>query len=315
MHQHSVGEDPKEYYWLIGSDYSQTKPEWEYLAGIFRSMGLFRKESNQRFPSDGKKAVIYVGMANWPLDKCAVIETKSASKDNLEKIAGFPLMGAILCEAAQLSEDAFKKDRGRTTQKRKDGSWMLLVGTFEGSLGWYPRMFERWENGNAKEEAIAVSCPSWENEVVYPGGENDPAIVYERNNRTYEDFMERLGGRPCPPKGGVMAGSFDYTVHVNEEMATFDSDEVVYLAHDLGSTHAASALAIQLVPNGSDIDTVCVVDEVYVYDTLCQNFITAVMQKKWFPNVSLDQSVADRQGSFKDFRAEPAVKQWKDRTA
>ena len=315
MEQLRNGEDTQEYYWLVGSDYKQTKPEWGYMAKIFRQLGLYnRKHSSQKFLGDsGKASVMAIGFSDWPAEKCALIETKTA--DNLDKIAGFPLMGYVVCEAAQCVEDVYWKGRERLAQNRSNGSWMILEGTFEGSLGWYPRCFEKWEYGNAKENAVSVSCPSWENTIIFPGGENDPAILEEKAMRSEEDFMERFGGRPCPPKGGVMSGSWNYDINVNTEMATYDPEDDVYLAHDPGIVHAASALAIQLrsVP-GMDQPVVCVIDEVYTNALQCADFIEVVMKRKWWPNVHKTKSVIDQAGGFRDFRGDPVVKQWKDKT-
>lgn len=299
-------------YWLIGKDYSMTKAEWQYMISIFRDMDLLHPSTTKFNGDSGKSSRMFIGFKNTPIEDCITIETISA--DVLEKISRFAPMGIIVAEAAQNSESLYFKCIERLTQTRKHGSWLIMEGTFEGSLGWYPQLFERWRNGNENEKAISVSCPSWENEVEFPEGKDDPAIRDAQQRMTEQEFSERYGGEPCPPKGSVMADSFRFDIHVSAVETYYDPDDDVYLAHDPGIAHAAAALAIQVRKDYLGEPQVCVIDEVYTKGLGVNEFIDIVLKKSWFENVNQSRSVIDQAGSFKNFGGDPIVKQWRDKT-
>lgn len=310
---------PRGRYWLIGKDYSQTGPEWDYLYADFKNLGLLHPKSTRFNGDGGKSSHMYIGYPNWSADKCAIIETKSA--DSLEKIAGRSLRGVILCEAAQNPVDVLKKSAERLSQTRREGSWLIIEGTFEGSLGWYPQYFERWKHGNKKENAISVSCPSWENPFAFPGGRDDPEILKQESERTVEDFLERYGGEPCPPKGSVMSGVFEPLIHVNDEIAFFDEDEDVYLWYDPGFTHPSAVMAIQIRKDSNGDPVVNIIDEVYTTGKYASSkeigvvdVIDLVEVKPWYKNVNKSKCTIDYHGFDKRAEGSPVAEQWRNRT-
>ncbi len=119
--------------------------------------------------------------------------------------------GILGCEASQLDIETFYRLRGRCAPKR---GWLFLGGTFEGSLGWYPQMFTAWASG-AEKDARAYSLPSWTNVHLYPGGMNDPEIQKLKEFSSDDFFMERIQGKPSPPRGLVFP-EFRPDIHVAE---------------------------------------------------------------------------------------------------
>jgi len=298
--------------WLIGADYSQTKPEWEYMMHTFQGLGLWHPKSTD-FRDDGKPSRGYIGPANWDYDKCVKVENRSAAQ--LEKIGGYAPMLIILCEAAQNpTEYVLKKCQERLAQTRKYGSRLIVVGTFEGSMGWYPQYFTRWEYGNHEEQAIAVSCPSWENVYEFPLGRNDPAILQIERENTKEYFDERYGGKPCPPQGMVLAGYFSPYTHVNDDIAYFDENEEVLLWYDPGFTHPSAIEVIQIRKDSLGDMMVCVVDEVYTIDKYASEVMDIVMTKEWYPNVNKSKCTVDYHGKDHNAIGIPVVDQWYNRT-
>lgn len=299
-------------YWLVGKDYSQTEAEWIYLYNIFRKLKLLHKASTDFNGKSGKPSTMYIGPAAYKKEDCIVIETKSS--DNTVKLASFAPIGIIICEAAQCEYEVFLKSVERLTQTRKHGSWMILAGTFETSLGWYVEMFNRWRGGNETEGSIAISCPSWENPVEFPGGRSDPAIVDAESKMTRERFQERFGGEPCPPQGAIMAGYFRMGIHVSEEKAYFDEKEPVYLGVDPGFVHAGSVLAVQFHKDELGDEVVRVIDEVYTKGIDVDDVITACEQKYWWANVDKYKSVIDQAGYQRRAEGHPVAEQWHSRT-
>ncbi len=80
------------------------------------------------------------------------IETKSA-KDPRTLAMRAP-DGIIGCEASQLDMESFHRLRGRCAPKR---GWLFLAGTFEGSLGWYPQLFQTWQYGTDEEQSFSLA--------------------------------------------------------------------------------------------------------------------------------------------------------------
>ena len=145
-------------YWLVAADYERTRAEFEYLVEDFASMGLLKEASKRVDPG----RIILADDTR--------IETKSA-KDPRTLAMRAP-NGIIGCEASQLDLETFHRLRGRCAPKR---GWMFLAGTFEGSLGWYPQMYQAWQHSSSVDEQ-SFSLPSYSNEHLYPKGRQDPEI-------------------------------------------------------------------------------------------------------------------------------------------
>ena len=117
--------EEKGLYWLVAADYGRTRAEFEYLIEDFGKLGLLKKASKRVDPG------------RIELADGTVIETKSA-KDPRTLAMRAP-DGIIGCEASQLDLESYYRIRGRCAPK---SAWMFLAGTFEGSLGWYPSLFQ-----------------------------------------------------------------------------------------------------------------------------------------------------------------------------
>ena len=118
-------------FWLVAADYERTRAEFEYLVEDFGNLGLLKEASKRVDPG---RIILADGTR---------IETKSA-KDPRTLAMRAP-NGIVGCEASQLDLETFNRLRGRCAPKR---GWMFLSGTFEGSLGWYPQMFQAWQHSS-----------------------------------------------------------------------------------------------------------------------------------------------------------------------
>ena len=224
-------------YWLVAADYERTRAEFEYLVEDFGKLGVLADSTKRVDPG---RIVLGNGVR---------IETKSA-KDPRTLAMKAP-NGIIGCEASQLDLESFHRLRGRCAPKR---GWLFLAGTFEGSLGWYPQLYQTWQHGTSDEQSF--SLPSYSNRHLYPGGRKDPEILKLKALASDEFFMERIEGIPTPPQGLVF-GEFRADIHISED-AKWMKGEPVQLWMDPGY---AGAYAVQVVQeiNGQ----VCVIDEIY----------------------------------------------------
>ena len=272
-------------YWLVAADYERTRAEFEYLLQDFSALGILKEASKRVDPghltlADGTK-----------------IETKSA-KDPRTLAMRAP-NGIIGCEASQLDLETFFRLRGRCAPKR---GWMFLSGTFEGSLGWYPQMFTAWASG-ADKDARAFSLPSYTNMHLYPGGVNDPEIQRLKEVSSDDFFMERIEGKPSPPKGLVFP-EFRPDAHISE--VEYEQGDPVHLWMDPGYAGAYAVIAVQV--RGEQI---CIVDEIYEQGLVTEDIITIAQTRDWWKDVKF--GVIDIAGTQHQAMAAPA-EVWLERT-
>lgn len=246
-------------YWLVAADYERTRAEFTYLAEDFQQLGILKEISKRVDPG------------HITLVDGTSIETKSA-KDPRTLAMRAP-DGILGCEASQLDMDTFFRLRARCAPKR---GWMFLAGTFEGSLGWYPQMFTAWVSG-ADAEARAYSLPSYTNTHLYPGGAQDPEILRLQAASSDDFFMERIEGKPSPPKGLVFT-EFRPDMHVSE--VVYQPGEPVHLWMDPGY---AGAYAVEVVQVREE--QICVIDEIYEQGLVTGDIIDVARSREWWPDV------------------------------
>jgi hypothetical protein len=270
--------EEKGLYWLVAADYGRTRAEYEYLIEDFAKLNLLKKASKRVDP--GK-----IELADG-----TVIETKSA-KDPRTLAMRAP-DGIIGCEASQLDMESYYRIRGRCAPK---AAWMFLAGTFEGSLGWYPSLFQAWKYSTGDEKSF--SLPSYTNKHLYPGGKDDPEIQKLKNEASDAFFMERIEGIPSPPMG-VVFQEFRADKHVSEE-ASYVSGEPVHLWIDPGYAGGYAIEAIQIIN-----DQVRIIDEVYEQSLITEEMINICQNREWWSDVKF--GVIDVAGYQHQAMAAPA---------
>jgi len=172
---------------------------------------------------------------------------------------------------------------------------MFLAGTFEGSLGWYPQMFTAWASG-ADPESRAYSLPSYTNYHLYPGGQYDPEILRLKEAASDDFFLERIEGKPSPPKGLVFP-EVRPDMHVSE--VRYERGEPVHLWMDPGYAGAYAVEAVQVIG-----EQLRVIDEVYEQGLVTDDIIDVVRSREWWPDVRF--GVIDIAGTQHQAMAAPA---------
>ena len=272
-------------FWLVAADYERTRAEFEYLVQDFAALGLLA-ESTKRV--DPGRIVLADGTR---------IETKSA-KDPRTLAMRAP-NGIIGCEASQLDLETFNRLRGRCAPKR---GWMFLSGTFEGSLGWYPQMFQAWQHSSSKDEK-SFSLPSYSNQYLYPGGRQDPEILALEKASSDDFFMERIEGIPSPPQGMVFA-EIRPDIHVQD--VEYVPDEPVHIWIDPGYAEAYACEIVQIIN-----DQIRVIDEIYERDLVTDEMIEIAQSRPWWRDAKF--GVIDIAGFQHQAMAAPA-EVWMNKT-
>lgn len=244
----------KNEYWIVGPDYRQARPEFQYLYEWLKDADWVAEAS---MPASETSP--------WSMTTTFGAEIKTRSAGDIQKLASFRVAGIIMAEAAQAIYEALLKLMGRVSET---GGFLILSGTLEQGLPWYGDLYERWQGENTLN-ARSWSLPSWTNLEVYPGGRDDPRIKELEAEFPEDLFMERFGALPAR-KFGLVLPEFDMKIHVKRLLHN-PLGEPVQLAIDPGQ-HTYAVLFLQydgLVCN--------VLDRVYVKGMIAQDVIPRAM--------------------------------------
>ncbi len=266
-------------YWVVGPDYSQARAEFMYIHSALNKLGLVASCSMPE-----AKTVPWVLHTTYG----ASIETKTSS--DVTKLASFSVHGVLMVEAAQQTQETWFKLRGRVSETR---GWVILSGTLENSLPWYPSMLRKWKGQNA-DGGKSFSLPTWSNTAIYPGGYDDPEIQLLRSTMP-EDWFQKRFAAEAKKVHGLVVPEFEYAVHVRDlELAKDDKGTIlpVHLAIDPGQ-HTYAVLFCQRVGAFTHV-----LDAVYKHNMVAQDIIPLCMARPIWKHVSRrDGNVIDIAGT------------------
>jgi len=257
-------------YWLVGADYDATEREFRYLEYDFSSLGLLRRPSKRINPGtldilggSGRATVI------------AKIRTKSAKDaQTLRKEAP---SGIIPCEASQLDLTALERLIERQAPAQ---AWLFMTGTMEQGHPWYAQLAKQW--GISGPDKAWFQLRSSTNPYIYPGGEENPELVRQRQEMPESLYAERFEGIPQIPTGLVFP-EFQPDLHVFGVEYEPGLQVQVWEDPGYGSTSAHVLLAVQIVDG-----QIRVVDEVYERGMTTEVIIRDILrQKPWYRDVEV----------------------------
>jgi hypothetical protein len=257
-----TGSSPPILYWLIGDAYSETEREFGYISDDLRALGLPVVDTKRVDP--GKIEV------KFPDERQPRLRIETKSGRDVRKLSRDAPHGIIVCEAGQCDIVVFERAQGRVTPK---GGWLLLVGTMESSVGWFPAISAQWASG--VDDRKSFRLPSYANIALYPGGREDPKILDLKRNSSDEFFMERIEGIAVPPKGLVFP-EFRPDVHVQQCEQIVG--EPVYIWEDPGYSGSYHALEIANVIDGQ----VRIFDEIYMKGLITEEIVDIAMGREWW---------------------------------
>lgn len=275
------------YFGIVGADYDLCRQLFSYVREFGEKARLVK---DCHFPArDQCSLTLSRGTDNPP----CVIETKSAKY--AEKIASKPYDGIIMEEAAQQPEDIFVNAQGRLITK---GGWLLMVGTLEADKDWYvDKALEYAVPGN-NDNGVRYVLPTWANRKVFPGGRQDPKIVYREKTLGPEKFMQKCGGELISPKNLVLP-EFAIRLHVGN--FPYNPDWPIFLAVDPG--YSPSSYAVLFIQFHDD--EVFIVDEIYQQRLVNEQIIQMVTTKPFFQKIT--DGVIDISAKKKDHEAKDST--------
>lgn len=261
--------------WVAGNEYGDCNKEFEYIQEwLVKTNYLVEHKGSPQNPPWYLKA----------FSGCEIVA--KAIKDYVKIGSDSPDL-ILVCEAARIDYIAYLRLRGRVARNR---GRLVLSGTLEDSLSWYPETSLRWSGSNP-EGARSFCIPTWSNTYKYPKDgvtvklddgtliENTCDEIAQLAALTPIDmFKERYMGVVCKPSNLVIP-DFQNTVHVSEDIA-FDKDLNVEIAVDPGYGGAYSVLAIQKFE-----DRIHVIDEIYLQGYVTEEIIDICKNKEWWRKV------------------------------
>jgi len=226
---------PNKMYWIVGPTYDLGEKEfrviWDSLI-IKMQMGRDKKFKKGYNKKQGNMFIEFPWQTR--------LEVRSA--DHPENLVGEALDHVILSEAAKQRLETWERFIQPALSDRRGGA--DFPTTPEG-FNWLHKL---WQLGNNPDfpQYESWSFPSWANEVVFPGGRNDPEILQIEKTSTPEWFLQEYGADFASFVGKIFP-EWDEKVHVRK--VEFRPELPNYMAFDFGYTNPLAAIEFQIGHN------------------------------------------------------------------
>jgi hypothetical protein len=192
-----------------------------------------------------------------------------------------------------------------------------MISTFEGSLGWYPVLYGKWQVAatQARENAASYSMPSFTNIFIYKKGEKDREIRAMKAELSEDEYNERVLAVPSPPRGRVFH-MFDPTMHILPVNARYNPGEQVLIGIDPGWSGQPSAYAVEAVQrrrlpcNQLHYQGI---DEIFETRLTNEQICSIAMNRPWWRNED-KVGVVDIAGTYHAGAQPPVAQVWKEET-
>lgn len=262
-------------YWLVGETYDQTEKEFYYIIDHLRSLGFDPQHGKRidpgyieiKFP---ERVDSETGERNETKPRLR-ITTKSAK--DITKLSRESPHGIMMCEAGQISLNAYNICRGRVTP---NNAWLFMSGTIEKSQLWYPQLGDTWEHGFADRQSFRLSTPS--NTYLFPEGVDDPGLKALKTEVSDEYWLERIEGKSVPPEGLIFTVRTD--IHVRD--VQYIPGERVLILEDPGYS-AASPHVLEIAHMINE--RLQVFDEIYLSGYITREIIDICKNREWWKEI------------------------------
>ena len=263
--------------WLVANSYELTSREFGYIKDWLERVSKLKTS----IAVDPGHIIIRV--------PGGVFTIKTRSADNAQTLRAESPIVTLVCEAALLSFDAYERLSSRVARSRAlfpGYGAIFLTSTFEGSIGWYPALYLKWQSeATQKKENVGVfSLPAGSNIFVYKGGMEDPQILDQQGKLGENEFRERFLAIPSPPSGRVHM-RFDPTIHVLD--VEYEPDEPILIGVDPGWSGVTSSYAIEVFQKRRlPCENVhyAGIFEVFKWRVLAEKIVLSLVNEPWWKN-------------------------------
>ena len=233
--------------WIIGPNYPDCEKEFRVIYDSLKALGVDKVSHKFLRNTENGNMVIHT---NWDF----VLECRSAAHP--ESLVGEGLDFVLMVEAGRLHRRTFTEYvRPALSDKR---GWSLTSGVPEIAAD-TSLLYWAYKRGlsHVGKPWRSWRMPSWTNNIVFPGGRNDPEILEAEDDLTEDEFRRQYGGEFVDKVGRVMK-EWDDEIHLKR--IRYNPDWPLYAAVDYGFTNWWVWLWIQVDP----FDNVYVLGEIYI---------------------------------------------------
>jgi hypothetical protein len=222
--------------WIIGPNYVDAEKEFRIIYDSLRRMGV--DKDALRFVKNADSGSLHI-VTSWG----AEIIGKSAQYP--EKLVGEGLNWALFVEAGMQRRRTWQSVRPALSDRR---GWAFFSGVPEGpSEDSLLYAFHQRGQSSRSPNWRSWHMPSWTNDIVFPGGRNDPEILEAEEDLTKDEFDRQYGAEFTDKTGQVMK-EWDDDIHLGD--FDYDPGWATYMAVDYGFTNPFVILFIQVSPFG-----------------------------------------------------------------
>lgn len=293
--------------WIVADSYELTYQEFRNLTEWLKSTPLKVRPSKKVDPG-----TIIVNVPG------GVFTIKTRSANDAQTLRAESPIATLVCEAALLSLDAYERLISRVARARSmypGYGGIILSGTLEGSLGWYPTVQSKWTSPavQEKDNSKSFSIPMYSNIFAFDGTEQDPAIQTLKAEMTEDKYNERVKAIPSPPSGRVHSG-FDPTIHIQK--TEYDANVPVMIGIDPGYSGRSSTYAVETVqrrPRPCKNQHFWVTHEIFEREHTVEQICGMAMHRPWWKNEH-KTAVVDIAGEAHAGAMESNVEVWLKKT-
>lgn len=219
--------------WIVGPQYVDAEKEFRIIYDTFRRIGV--DKHSIRFVNNVDSGSMHI-KTNWGFEVLA----KSAKHP--ETLVGEGLDFVLMVEAGRHRRRTWGQYlRPALSDKR---GWAIFSGVPEGRSEnsllyalWSRGMDDRFPQWNSWR------MPSWTNNIIFPGGRQDPEILEAESDLTSDEFQRQYGAEFVEKTGSVMK-EWDDEVHLGN--LEYQPGWPLYGAVDYGFTNPFVFLWIQV---------------------------------------------------------------------
>ena len=269
--------------WIVADSYELTRTEYDNM-GVWLSVLPFPVKVSKR---------IDPGEIEITLPAGGVFKIKTRSANDANTLRAESPVFVLVGEASLLSYDAYLRLVSRVARSRSQfpGYGGIIMGsTFEGSVGWLPTLWSKWQSVAVQEgqNVKSMSLPSGSNVFVYKGGMEDEILLQLKEDLPDAAYKERVLAIPSPPSGRVHQ-SFDPTIHIQD--AKYDPDLPLLIGMDPGYSGRSSTYAVEVVqkrPLQCDNQHFWVIPdgEIFQRELVAEQIVGIAKNRYWWKNDS-----------------------------
>lgn len=223
--------------WIVGPNYSDAEKEFRIIYDDMRRLGVDRDAI--KFQNNADSGALHI-ITEWGA------EVVGKSAQHPDKLVGEGLDWVLMVEAGRHKRSTWGQYiRPTLSDKRGEALFSgVPEGKSETSL-----LYALYERGQSQRfpSWMSYKRPSWTNDIIFPGGRQDPEILEAEDDLTKDEF-DRQYGAEFTDKTGLVMKEFDDDIHLGD--LDYRPDWATYMAVDYGFTNPFVVLFIQVGPHG-----------------------------------------------------------------